>query len=287
MNGMVQQSSHFCPIVLAAGRIRAADCAGGVDGGSCAAERSPERTNDPLVAGAAMTRAAHPPADARTVEGWSAVAREWTAAVRAGLDPVRAIAGESLVKVVRQVPTGPILDAGCGEGWLARELARLGHRVTAFDGAAGMVAQARDAPAKAGVDFRVLTFAEASSGPRKMGSAYGTIVFNFSLLEERITPILTAASSLLFPYGRLLVQAEHPFAAVGDYRDGWRVLREAAPGAALSRPIPWFFRTFSTWVVELRRAGLLLVETYEPLDPRTGAPVSLILSATIPERRAK
>ncbi|HKP75684.1 MAG TPA: class I SAM-dependent methyltransferase [Longimicrobiaceae bacterium] len=234
-----------------------------------------------------MTRAAHPPADARTVEGWSAVAREWTAAVRAGLDPVRAIAGESLVKVVRQVPTGPILDAGCGEGWLARELARLGHRVTAFDGAAGMVAQARDAPAKAGVDFRVLTFAEASSGPRKMGSAYGTIVFNFSLLEERITPILTAASSLLFPYGRLLVQAEHPFAAVGDYRDGWRVLREAAPGAALSRPIPWFFRTFSTWVVELRRAGLLLVETYEPLDPRTGAPVSLILSATIPERRAK
>jgi hypothetical protein len=38
-------------------------------------------------------------------------------------------------------------------------------------------------------------------------------------------------------------------------------------------------------VLELRRAGLILVETYEPLDPDTGRPVSLILSATIPERR--
>jgi SAM-dependent methyltransferase len=232
-----------------------------------------------------MTRVAHPPADARTVEGWSAVAREWTAAVRAGLDPVRAIACEALVKLVRQVPTGPILDAGCGEGWLARELAARGHRVMAFDGAAGMVAQARDCPAPEGLEFKVLTFAEASSGPRKMGSAYGTIVFNFSLLEERITPVLSAAGSLLYPYGRLLVQAAHPFCDAGEYRDGWRMLREVAPGVTLSRPVPWYFRTFSTWVLELRRAGLLLVETYEPLDPRTGRPVSLILSATIPERR--
>ena len=233
-----------------------------------------------------MTKVAHPPADARTVEAWSAVAREWTAAMRARLDPVRVVACEAMVRLVRQVPTGPILDAGCGEGWLARELDALGHRVTAFDGAAAMVAQAREAgPEPCMVDFKVLTFAEASSGPRKMGSAFGTIVFNFSLIEERITPILSAAASRLFPYGRLLVQAEHPFSDVGEYRDGWRMLREAAPGTPLSRPIPWYFRTFSTWVLELRRAGLLLVETYEPLDPRTGRPVSLILSATIPERR--
>ena len=237
-----------------------------------------------------MTRVAHPPADARTVEAWSAAAREWTAAVRARLDPVRVVACEAMVRLVRQVPAGPILDAGCGEGWLARELASLGHRVTAFDGAAAMVAQAREESASNPwavdyVDYKVLTFAEASSGPRKMGCAFGTIVFNFSLVEERITPILTAAASRLFPYGRLLVQAEHPFSDAGEYRDGWRMLREAAPGTPLSRPIPWFFRTFSTWVLELRRAGLLLVETYEPLDPRTGRPVSLILSATIPERR--
>jgi hypothetical protein len=53
----------------------------------------------------------------------------------------------------------------------------------------------------------------------------------------------------------------------------------------LPHPVAWYFRTFTTWVREIRLAGLILVETYEPLDPDTGRPVSLILSTTIPERR--
>jgi hypothetical protein len=64
-------------------------------------------------------------------------------------------------------------------------------------------------------------------------------------------------------------------------------MNEAPPGVALLRPVPWYYRGFSTWVLELRRAGLLLVETSEPPDPATGRPVSLILNATIPERRRR
>ena len=219
------------------------------------------------------------------MEGWNAVARGWAAAVRAGLDRERTLAGEAIVALVRQVPTGPILDAGCGEGWLARELARHGHRVTAFDGAAAMIELAKQASPPRTIDYRVVTFAEAGSGPRRMGTAFGTVVFNFSLLEPRITPVLTSAGKLLFPYGRILIQVAHPSTVPGEYRDGWRTLEEAAPGVPLPRALPWYFRTFTTWVRELRMAGLLLVETCEPLDPDTGRPVSLILSATIPERR--
>jgi hypothetical protein len=137
-------------------------------------------------------------------------------------------------------------------------------------------------------DYRLLTFQEAAAGPRRMGDPFGTIVFNFSLLDERITPILTAAGAVLFPYGRILIQVAHPASEAHGpegYRDGWRTLGEAAPGEPLPAPVPWYFRTFTTWVLELRRAGLLLVETYEPLDPATGRPVSLLLSATIPEKR--
>jgi hypothetical protein len=113
------------------------------------------------------------------------------------------------------------------------------------------------------------------------------VIFNFSLLDERVTPILSAAGAVLFPYGRILIQAAHPMAGEGGdgYRDGWRMLDQASPGVPLSPALPWYFRTFSTWVLELRRAGLILVETFEPLDPATGRPVSLILHATIPERR--
>ena len=220
---------------------------------------------------------------------WDDAAVSWADALRERRDPARAVADAAMVSLIRQVPTGPVLDAGCGEGWLARELAAHRHRVTAFDGAPLMVELAlREGPGTA--DYRLLSYDDAAAGPRRMGGAFGTVVFNFSLLDERITPVLTAAGKVLFPYGRILIQAAHPVSEVGGahgYRDGWRTLDEAGPGVALTSPVPWFFRTFTTWVLELRRAGLLLVETYEPLDPATGLPVSLILSATIPERRRK
>ncbi|MFL5543020.1 MAG: class I SAM-dependent methyltransferase, partial [Longimicrobiaceae bacterium] len=173
-----------------------------------------------------------------------------------------------------------------GEGWLSRELAEQGVNVTALDGAPRMVALAAEACQKG--DYRWVTFADAADEPRRLGGAFGTVVFNFSLLDQRITPILEAAGSVLFPYGRILIQAAHPFGNGGaddEYRGGWRTMEQVAPGAPLAKPVRWYFRTFTTWILELRRAGLLLVETYEPLDPATGRPVSLILSATIPEKR--
>ena len=232
---------------------------------------------------AAAAPAERPPA----LLAWDDAAITWAGALRGRQDAARAIADAALVGVIRQVPTGPVLDAGCGEGWLARELSAQGHKVTAFDGSPVMLELALREGTDA-ADYRLLTFQEAAAGPRRMGGAFGTIVFNFSLLDERITPILAAAGAVLFPYGRILIQAAHPVAeAYGPdgYRDGWRMLGEAAPGVELPAPVPWYFRTFTTWVLELRRAGLLLVETYEPLDLVTGRPVSLLLSATIPEKR--
>lgn len=223
----------------------------------------------------------------RPLEAWNDAAEAWTAAVRAGADPARRITERAIVELVRQVPTGPVLDAGCGEGWLARELAAHRHEVTALDGSPRMIELA-EAAGVGDIEYGYVPFAVAAEQPRKLLGAFGTIVFNFSLLDQRITPILSAAGAVLFPYGRILIQAAHPAAMLGDeagYRDGWRMMEEVAPGVKLMRRIPWYFRTFTTWVLELRRAGLLLVETFEPLDPATGRPASLVLHVTIPEKR--
>ena len=220
------------------------------------------------------------------LEAWNDAADAWAAAVRSGADPARKITERVILDLVRQVPSGPVLDAGCGEGWLARELAAHRHQVTALDGSARMIELAQAAGGK--IEYGHVPFSVAAEQPRKLLDAFGTIVFNFSLLDQRITPILSAAGAVLFPYGRILIQAAHPAAMLGHeagYRDGWRVMEEVAPGVRLMRSIPWYFRTFTTWVLELRRAGLLLVETYEPLDPATGRPASLVLHVTIPEKR--
>lgn len=231
-----------------------------------------------------------PPAElSPALRAWDAVAGDWAAYVRAGDDPLRRVTDRAILDLVRQVPPGPVLDAGCGEGWLTRELAAHRMDVTGVDGAPRMVALA-SAASKSG-DYRRVSFAEAADEPRRLGGAFGTVIFNFSLLDERITPILAAAGSVLFPYGRILIQTAHPFSngggQPGDYRDGWRLWDETAPDVEMSPAVPWYFRTLTTWVLELRRAGLLLVETSEPLDPVTGRPASLILHATIPERHRK
>jgi SAM-dependent methyltransferase len=236
----------------------------------------------------APVRTHHTEARPRVPTPWDDAADNWALAVRGKADAARSANQQALLGLIRQVPTGPILDAGCGEGWLERALA--GHRsaVTAFDGSREMVTLARVAGPDS-TDYRELTFDEAAADPRKLGGAFGTIVFSFSLLQERITPVLEAAAAVLFPYGRVLIQAAHPSqgSTNGTYRDGWRVFTESAPGIPLPVRVPWYFRTFSLWILELRRAGLLLVETYEPLDPTTGRPASLLIHATIPERRKR
>ncbi|MBV9108062.1 MAG: class I SAM-dependent methyltransferase [Gemmatimonadetes bacterium] len=229
----------------------------------------------------------NPNPEPRTLDAWEDAAEAYAAAVRTGANPARRVTEKAILDMVRQVPAGPVLDAGCGEGWLARELS-VNHEVLAMDGSGRMIelCEARGGD----VEWAHLPFSVAADQPRRLLGAFGTVVFNFSLLDQRITPILSAAGAILFPYGRILIQAAHPAAMLGDapeYRDGWRVMDEVAPGVKLMRPIPWYFRTFTTWVLELRRAGLLLVETLEPMDPETGRPASLLLHVTIPERRPR
>ncbi len=49
-------------------------------------------------------------------------------------------------------------------------------------------------------------------------------------------------------------------------------------GADLT-PMPWFARTFGSWVHTLDAAGLQLRDVTEPTHPDTGVPLSLILTA--------
>lgn len=226
--------------------------------------------------------------DADIVKAWDANAGAWAEDLRGGRVPGRAAADQALMKTVREVPTGPVLDAGCGEGWLVRALAEKGHRVTGIDGSEAMVKRALEGGAGR---VRALSYADAAENPRRLEGPYGTIVFNFSLDGERITPILDAAARVLFPYGRVLIHTRHPaaaeFAGPEPYRSGWREDSLAHAGLGLPAPVPAYVRTLATWILELRRSRLILTEIVEPLDPDTGRPVSLLLNATIPEKLGK
>jgi 2-polyprenyl-3-methyl-5-hydroxy-6-metoxy-1,4-benzoquinol methylase len=218
----------------------------------------------------------------KTLIAWDAAADAWIEAVQEGRTHHQELRRRAIVGVVREVPPGPILDAGCGDGWLVRELASHGHHVSAFDGSAAQVARTRAGGGGSAV-FQ-LAYEDAALNPRRLKGPYGTVVFNDALFEERVTRILGAVQAVLFPYGRILVQTVHPAAAGGEYKDGWRT-EPLAGLAPEGPPVPWYFRTLGGWIRELRWAGLVLTDVYEPLDPETGKPMTLILGAAAPERR--
>jgi hypothetical protein len=85
-----------------------------------------------------------------------------------------------------------------------------------------------------------------------------------------------------FPGGTMIIQTLHPWAvAAGNYQDGWREESFAAFKGQW-QPMPWYFRTLSSWCNALDMAGFHLVGLQEPQHPQSPVPQSLLMIA---ERR--
>ncbi|MNG18628.1 hypothetical protein D3C84_1027110 [compost metagenome] len=86
-------------------------------------------------------------------------------------------------------------------------------------------------------------------------------------------------NTLLAPGGALVIQTLHPWvAAAGDYQDGWR--EETFAGfKGQWQPMPWYFRTLSSWLNALDMAGFALSGLQEPQHPQSPVPQSLLLVA--------
>jgi 2-polyprenyl-3-methyl-5-hydroxy-6-metoxy-1,4-benzoquinol methylase len=172
------------------------------------------------------------------------------------------------------------LDAGCGEGWLARSLNERGIEVVGFDGSAPLIERAT---AAGGGRFERSTYDEFIADPTRFGADFDVIIFNFSLFTEDITPVLRAAAQTLRRGGALIIQTIHPFndAASDAYRDGWREETFASMGSDFKTPMPWYFRTMETWLTSVTAAGFTLAGVREPYNETTGKPLSLLIEGVI------
>lgn len=208
---------------------------------------------------------------------WDRNAAAWTAVVRAGGIASRRLATDTaIVDAVLALNPDTALDLGCGEGWLARALADRGVEVTGVDAAAALVDEARTA---GGGAFHVLSYEEIAADPARLGGPFDVVAANFALLHQDLAPLLRALRRAVAPGGRLVVQTVHPLAMPGPYADGWRTEDFRGFGEGNWAPMPWYFRTLSSWVDALRDGGWRLETLAEPTHPEVGAPLSLLLVA--------
>lgn len=214
---------------------------------------------------------------------WRTNADAWTRAVREQRIPSRRAGTDAaILGAVLETGARHILDAGCGEGWLARALAARGCEVVGVDASAELVAAARSL---GGARFEVASYADLETRRAEFGP-FDAVACNFALLGEDLGTPLRALGRLLAPDGRLVVQTVHPWTACGEapYVDGWRIETFAGFGDEFREPMPWYFRTIESWIGAFVANGYAVERVTEPVDATGSRPLSLLLTASLQKR---
>jgi SAM-dependent methyltransferase len=223
------------------------------------------------------------PHEQQIIRSWHTNAEPWSEAIRTRSIASRRLAtDQAIIAAVMESAPERVLDVGCGEGWLARQLLERNIDVVGVDAVPALVARAvqgcaAQAAQRAG-EFHVLDYAGLAKRALECQPC-DTAVCNFSLLGgDSVEALLAALPWYLRSCGRLLIQTLHPRTACGDaaYEDGWREGNWQGFGADFKDPAPWYFRTLDSWQRMLGRCGFDLKETREPKLPGSSEPVSVL-----------
>ena len=148
-------------------------------------------------------------------DAWEAEARNWIAwSRRPGHDSYWQFHRDAFLATLPP-PPARVVDVGCGEGRLPRDLKRIGYEVIGIDGSSTLVEAAREADPEG--DYRV---ADAASLPLPDASA--DLVTAFMSLQDvdDLDAALHEAARVLVPGGRLRTAVVHPINSAGRFASG-------------------------------------------------------------------
>jgi SAM-dependent methyltransferase len=197
------------------------------------------------------------------------------------------MSGRSSALVPERLDGQRVLDAACGQGRVARGLARRSAAVVGVDLSARLVARARAAEAAAplGVDYRVGDLG-APDGWWD-GVPFDGAVCALALMDVAdLDAVLAGVARVLRPGGWFVASLVHPCfpgSATGlpswppdrGYAaEGWWTSADHNPDGARIR-VGSYHRTLATYLNSLADAGLPLARAEEPADP---VPTYLVLA---------
>lgn len=218
--------------------------------------------------------------DRKILDSWEKNASPWVKAIQdRQIESRRVVTDQAIVETISSIPGNKILDIGCGEGWLVRELSALGLSVTGIDAIDELVSKAKEL---GDGSYKVLEYEKMSV--RTIDEKYDIAVCNFSLLgKESVEHIFNVIPSILSDDGYFIIQTLHPNISCGEfpYVDGWREGSWAGFSNEFSDPAPWYFRTIESWFKLFHSSGLKLNEVKEPTNLTTGKVTSLVMVGSV------
>lgn len=204
---------------------------------------------------------------------WTRVAEQWVAWARSpGHDAYWAYR-DALRRYIGP-GTGRVLEVGCGEGRVSRELKELGYRVTTTDAVAAMVNAAREADSAD--DYRV---AGISDLPFEDAQFDLVMAYNVLMDVDDVPAALREARRVMKPDGELFISLVHPFRDRGRFAspepdapfvlDGTYYGRERFEGEEEHDGLTMHFAGWSQpledYMAALEKVGLAIVSLREPI----------------------
>jgi SAM-dependent methyltransferase len=182
-------------------------------------------------------------------DAWEQHAHEWIAWARTSQHDGFQEGTWPQLRSVLPPPDGLVIEIGCGEGRVARQLTSLGHRVVGVELSSTLARAARSH------DDVPVTVVQADASRLPMADAVATMVVACMSLHDvdDLSATVAEAARLLIPGGALCFAIVHPFATAQDSMS----LRGDRPG--FSQP---YLRERRT-VDRIERDGLVM--TFESM----------------------
>ncbi len=180
---------------------------------------------------------------------WEKNVKEWTQTIQNQMIPSRKFTNTAIIDAITALQPKKVADFGCGEGWLTREMRKMGLASYGYDAIEGLLEEARKRDQG---NYHQLTFEDIISEKPIPDVPFDLAVFNFCIyLKDGLKPLLENTLKTIHPGGHILIQTLHPFFLFQnnmEYRsqwisDSWKGL----PGKFIDGH-SWYARTFEDWV---------------------------------------
>ena len=150
--------------------------------------------------------------DEDAAKAWDAGASAYDRFVDSGADYYRLeVHGPALLAACEPVRDRLVLDLGCGQGYLSRELASTGAHVHAVDVSAGLIAIAQEHEAQKPLGIRYHCASAATVAIRFPRGHFDIVAGCMSLQDMADVPgTLRAAATVLRQDGRMVFSVPHP-----------------------------------------------------------------------------